>query len=427
MCASREDATLLILRGNMKTGLRVLIAAAFAAQLVGARGAWAQDTTPTATTASPQPPASGKSDVAVGPAQLQDFSLSGKVTRQSDKPVAVQPVPKPKPAEPPQTAKVEKPAEKIASVPAKAAPKAVAPASKPSQAVAAAVDRPAPQRPVTGLAAGTAPAGRAAAKRDVTQLPTFPHVAEPVAAASVPVPIDAQHGGPSLILWILAAIAVGAGAGFLFYRQRPRRLAGVATAFDLSAPAEAPVPPPAAAPRAAAPAAPAGIVSTRLRPWVEVDMIPARVIVDDQRVVVEFGISIFNSGSAHALDLLVEGAIFNAGPSQDQQIRGFFDNPVGEGQRIPSLAPMQRIAVKSAVSMTREQFRALEMEGRPLVVPMVAFNALYRWGSGEGRTSASYLVGRETEGEKLAPFRLDLEPRVYRRLAKREHDLRVKA
>ena len=66
-------------------------------------------------------------------------------------------------------------------------------------------------------------------------------------------------------------------------------------------------------------------------------------------------------------------------------------------------------------------------QGRPLLVPITAFNILYRWGSNSnGQTSASHLVGKETGGEKLAPFRLDVGPRVFRRLAAREHQLRVR-
>ena len=41
-------------------------------------------------------------------------------------------------------------------------------------------------------------------------------------------------------------------------------------------------------------------------------------------------------------------------------------------------------------------------------MPLIAFNALYEWGGGKGQTSAAYLVGRETEGEKLGPLRLDI-------------------
>ncbi|MBA2770934.1 MAG: hypothetical protein H0U34_02790, partial [Sphingomonas sp.] len=58
---------------------------------------------------------------------------------------------------------------------------------------------------------------------------------------------------------------------------------------------------------------------------------------------------------------------------------------------------------------------------------LAALTVLYRWGSNNhGQTSASYLVGKETKTDKLAPFRLDIGPRVFRGLAAREHQLRVR-
>ena len=52
-------------------------------------------------------------------------------------------------------------------------------------------------------------------------------------------------------------------------------------------------------------------------------------------------------------------------------------------------------------------------------VPLIGFNALYRWATGEGQTSASFILGRKTGGEKLAPFRLDMIDREFRALDKR--------
>ena len=169
-----------------------------------------------------------------------------------------------------------------------------------------------------------------------------------------------------------------------------------------------------------------GVVSTRLRPWIELQLTPGRVIVDGEKVSLEFEMTLFNSGSAPARDIVVEGSLFNAGPAQDQQIAAFFESPVGQGNRLPLLAPLQRLAIPSAVTLSRAQLIPLEIEGRSLLVPLVAFNALYRWGSSNGQTSASYLVGKETHGAKLAPFRLDLGPRIFRGLAAREYELRVR-
>jgi len=59
-------------------------------------------------------------------------------------------------------------------------------------------------------------------------------------------------------------------------------------------------------------------------------------------------------------------------------------------------------------------------------VPLIAFNALYSWSGGEGQTSASYLLGRDTKSEKLAPFRLDLGPRIVRSVGARPLPIAVR-
>ena len=118
--------------------------------------------------------------------------------------------------------------------------------------------------------------------------------------------------------------------------------------------------------------------------------------------------------------------MFNAGPAQDQEIGAFFVHPVGAGNRVALLPPLKRLELKSAVRLGPQQMRMFEVAGRRLFVPLVAFNALYRWGDSEGQSSASYLVGRDTQNEKMAPFRLDLGPRIFRDLGAREHHLRLR-
>ncbi len=153
---------------------------------------------------------------------------------------------------------------------------------------------------------------------------------------------------------------------------------------------------------------------------------PQRAVLDDQKAGIAFELSVFNAGSAPARDVLIQASMFNAGPMQDQQIQLFFDNPITQGDRIAAIGPMQRIKVETAVFLARDQVKPIEMENRTLFVPLVGFNILYGWATGSGQTSASFLVGRQTAGEKLAPFRVDLGPRVSRNLAAREHELQVR-
>ncbi|HZC38572.1 MAG TPA: hypothetical protein VE221_07845, partial [Sphingomicrobium sp.] len=142
-------------------------------------------------------------------------------------------------------------------------------------------------------------------------------------------------------------------------------------------------------------------------------------IVEDSRVTFEFELDLFNSGNAPAREVLVEASVFNAGPTQEQDIGGFFARRAGDGDRIAAIPPLQRMTLRSKVVAPRENVQVFEIAGRQVFVPLIAFNALYRRGASEGQTSVSYLLGRDTKGEKMAPFRLDLGPRVFRGLGAR--------
>ena len=192
-------------------------------------------------------------------------------------------------------------------------------------------------------------------------------------------------------------------------------------AFAAPDPLPAPTPKPVTRPVSEAPPpapslAPAGIVSTRLRPWIDIGFRPLRCVLEHERLKVEFELELFNSGSGPARAVLAEATLFNAGPAQDQQIGGFFSNPVGEGERIVMIPPLKRVALRTQVVAARDRMQAYELGGRQVFVPIIAFNALYGWTGGEGQTSASYLVGKDAKGEKLAPFRLDLGPHIFRDL-----------
>ena len=78
---------------------------------------------------------------------------------------------------------------------------------------------------------------------------------------------------------------------------------------------------------------------------------------------------------------------------------------------------------------TPETMREINVQGRRLFIPMVAFNVVYEWGDGKsGQTSMSYLVGREPDvpSEKMGAFRLDLGPRVYRSVGQRPSQVAVR-
>ena len=386
----------------MRAGLRFGIAA-FAAWLAFAGAPTvAQDTAAPATNTPAE---------TIGPRELENFSLNGTVTRPA--PAARTPPPARTTTAPTTT----RPAE-TSSAPA--------PRPRPS------TSDPAPRQPSpTALP----PADPLASPPTPAPSDLGPPVeAEPgFATATTPVEdLPADQPG-NWLPWLLALIALGAGAGFYFWRQRSRpRYATAGGLSDALMPAEprpAPTPQPpqrTPPPRPAPPSGPAGIVSTRLRPWLEIEFTPGRCVVEDDKATIQFDVALFNSGGAPARDVLVEASMFNAGPAQDQEIGAFFAHPVAKGDRIPAIPPLKRVALKSAVTLTADQLRQFNVGGKRIFVPLVGFNALYRWSGGEGQTSASYLVGRDNQTERMAPIRLDLGPRVFRGLGAREHNVSVR-
>lgn len=402
---------------------KLLLAAA--ALALAPAAALAQETPP----AGSAPPADS-----VGPRELQNFSLSGTVTRPSDQSVPVQATPQKR--QPRSEAQSPSAPTQRAAAPTETGARRSSPAlSAPQHAESASAEPGRAQQPRQQAAE---PVRQSASSASVTvALPKLGPASGTGKATATPASAPAFAPDPpttgtlapehklSLLPWLLAAIALGAGGAFLFWRNR-QRAAFAGPQFDLFTapePVPAPQPAPAPAPTPPAPRSPPasipGVVSTRLRPWIDIGFQPVRCVLEDNRVTVDFEIELFNSGSAPARAVLVEAILINAGPRQDSEIASFFGNPVGEGERIVVIPPLKRVSLRTQVAAPREQMQAYELGGHQVFVPLIAFNALYRWSGGEGQTSASYLIGRDTKGEKMGPFRLDLGPHIFRGVAAR--------
>ena len=395
-------------RELMKAVLRLGVAVLWGGLMLAPLPALAQDAA-TATAPSDTPATD-----AIGPRDLQNFTLNGTVTRSAD-PVAA-----------PRTTS------RPAAAPARTAAPATASAAAPPQRSPAVVEHPVerPARVAQAPIAKEPASGAVAATPGPSVTTSLPPIGDaPTSTAAAPAPLapapDSLGSEHRVLLWpwLLAALALGAGGAFLFWRNHrsTEAFAGgpQVDAFVMQEPAAAP---PRAAPQPPppnVPAPPAGIVSTRLRPWIELVFQPGRCIVEDDKITLEFEVALQNSGNALAREVLVEATLMNAGPDQDQAISAFYGSPVGEGERIAAIPPLKTVLVRTKVVAPRANVQLIEIGGRSVFVPLIAFNALYSWSSGEGQTSSSYLLGRDTRGEKLAPFRLDLGPRIVRSVGAR--------
>jgi hypothetical protein len=405
----------------MRGARRLSIAILTAGLLLAPAAALAQESPPSSSQSSDSTPTTG----AVGPRELQNFSLPGTVTRPADQqPANV-------PAATTTSASTSEPVRRAVTRTAEVQPR---PEQAPRRS-AAETSQPPPEPlrqtvPSSSITAALPSIGSANAP------PATPASVPAVAPEPSSGALGPEYSGFALLPWLLAALALGAGGAFLFWRSRSRHAVAGGPDIDLfAAPDPALSPPvrpqpPRAAPAPAAPPAPSpapspapapsgGVVSARLRPWLDINMQPVRCIVTDDAVTFEFELDLLNSGNAPARAILVEASVFNAGPAQDQEIGSFFANPVAQGERIEAIQPLKRLAFTTQVVTPRSAVRTIEAGGRQVFVPLLAFNVLYTAGPRAAQTSVSYLIGREGQTDKLSPFRLDLGPRVFRSLAAR--------
>ncbi len=378
-------------------------------------------------------PDSPAREVNPGQVDLNNFSLPGRVTRPAER--QTEPAPTPREQAPAAT-------------------------TTPPPAAAQPITRPTTQGPAASAPAA-APVRPDPSPTTAPRLGTEAQPAEPAPTASEP-PASRPPSSPAIVLapeessgWsflpFLAGLLALAGLGVIVYfvRERRERQASAPAggpAIDTVAPrAEAPSPAPVRpasrpiAPRhdptprdeftrgppppTPVPAAPVGIVSTALRPWIEVELEPDRAMVDDQGAAIAFNVTLFNSGTAPARDVSIEACLLNAGALQDRDLGEFYAKPRSDQDTIPMIPPQARIPLRTAVRLSRDAIREYEMEGRKIFAPMVAVSTRYRWSSGEGQTGSSFLVGSGGgEQEKLGPLRIDQGNRQFGRLMAKRYE-----
>ncbi|HEU0099169.1 MAG TPA: hypothetical protein VFQ67_10385 [Allosphingosinicella sp.] len=356
----------------------------------------------------------------IGPPQLRDFSLPGQRTTP---PATPTPAPAAEtPVAPPRTPPSTAPAE------ARERPAATA---RPDSRPARPETRPAAAAPAPDTVRPAAEAPPAPTVQAPAQAPAEPS-AEPVPA---PAPATASGQGSGWLWPAVGAALLLALAGLLMLRRRRRLAAERESARDSArnelggalraAPGAdpAPAPAPAPAPEPAPEPEPEPEVAAGPRPWLELDIVPERAAATENEVYVRYALTLTNKGEADALNIRIDPRLFNAGA--EGEMLSFFQGPIHDESGSPHVVipPGRTLKLNGQVAMPNAELREIELAGRRIFVPMVAINVAYDWaGGGGGRTSRSWLVGREAEvpTEKMGPFRLDLGPRIYRSVGRRE-------
>ncbi|HEY5723745.1 MAG TPA: hypothetical protein VIT45_15645, partial [Allosphingosinicella sp.] len=173
----------------------------------------------------------------------------------------------------------------------------------------------------------------------------------------------------------------------------------------------------------------AAAAAARPRARLELGFVPERAVATDTETIVHYEMILRNVGEDSARNIRIDTRMFNA--SAQAAVAAFLKGPLHEksGSPLVRIAPGAELRLSGQIAMPKEQVKGIEVQGRSIFVPIVAINVAYDWGvdgtPGSGRTSMSWLVGREPEtpSDKMGPFRLDVGPRVYRSVGQRPTQL----
>lgn len=299
-------------------------------------------------------------------------------------------------------------------------------AARPAAPGAATRAAPSPTVPGPAIAvpgSDTPPPLQDAAPTVGADVPALPPAPTDVAPATADAPIDAP-AGTSIWAWLLAGLAA-LGAGLWYWRRRTAPAGPIID--EVAAPRAAPPAAPAPTAPTARPAAPA-VRRAEPRPasplvnraagerravvGMALDIRGIRFAPD--HVIVAFSLHLINQGILPATGLMVRIAL-NQGSAMPEAVLGrFFDGAGGSVLRDDmTLDAGAGEELSTEVMLPRATIEPLMIGGKPMLVPVLAFDVTYHWdGEGEafGQNAGSFVLGREqgTSGsDKLAPLPLD--------------------
>ncbi|WP_375195760.1 hypothetical protein [Sphingobium sp.] len=274
--------------------------------------------------------------------------------------------------------------------------------------------------------AAAAPAEPAAPAVDNQTLPPTENATAPAAvepAAVEPAPLAPAEGPAFPWPWIAAAAAAAALIGGFLWLRRRKPAEVEEQAYERAA-EPAPAPQPKARPAPVPPARkpePAPVATDR--PWLDLAMEVQAARLTLMGATIGYTLKVHNRGLRPAEDILIRGLIANADARQQALFEQFFAGAVGLPiHSAVAIAPGETQSLRGELRLDAQQIAAIPMGQRALLIPLIAFDAQYRWTNeagetqGAGRTGRAFIIGEEQTPpvERLSPFRLDLGPRQYR-------------
>lgn len=338
-----------------------------------------------------------------------------------------------------------------APTPAPTSPQPVAPPRVTPTQPATATPAPAPVRrdsPLATTPRAAQPGTTGAAAPATTGNPALPPL-DPAASTAQPATVDAAPAtaddapvaaapantpsGTPIWAWALAALAA-AGAAFWYWRRRtalagpaadeveeaprpvaPRPAARAAAPPEPAAPPAprpAPAPAPQPEPASAHPLVTRAAAEQRAIVAMALDIRSIRFAPD--HVAVGFALNLLNQGNVPATGLMVRIALNQGSAMTEPVLARFFDGAGGSVLRDDmALAVGAGEELSTEVMLPRAAIEPLMIGGKPMLVPVIAFDVTYHWdGEGEafGQNAGSFVIGREqgaSGSEKLAPLPLD--------------------
>jgi hypothetical protein len=263
----------------------------------------------------------------------------------------------------------------------------------------------------TRRTAAEAPAAeRAPSLPDAAPIPDSSPVAVPPAAPSgLPRPAETEENpaaeSDGSWPWFAAGAAgllaaLGLGAWRLRRRKRPER--------RVPAPA---IERPRLAPSTSSPAPSPAVGAERL----QVSLEPLRLSLTLINATLAYRLEIANRGAAALTGLTIGADMISAHASlsREEQLSG----PRAEGvpvQRIERLDPGESRVIAGEFRLPLTQVMPIRQGNAALLLPLARFRVE---GGGAAPVVRTFVVGQPGQGNALQPFRLDLGPRVYPRLA----------
>lgn len=250
--------------------------------------------------------------------------------------------------------------------------------------------------------------------------PAAPPEATPPAVPMAPAPQSAPSWPlyAALAALALAALALAALGAAAWYRRKPRPPALPAPqpprsadrAPTPSAPPPAPTPVPAIEPLAAAPADLAfTLEATRLSATLVNATLAYRLVVS-------------NHGSVPLADIAIGGDMTSAHASRamEEQL-GITGPELPPLHRIAALGAGESVVLGGEMRLPLSAVLPIRNGDAQLFVPLARFDGWASAPDGKGvHARAAFLIGQENQSQpRLAPFRLDLGPRVYDQLGQR--------